>query len=520
MENSKKTSADIARSTLLFLLRRRWYYILLGLFLAGAYYYVRRDNVAMPTREYITTYKVKYANTGDYDIVSSKKRLHWEMQNPYSIAIAKKYFESTKIIAEAGAQINYTVSYRHKGIDIYPNRPVEVRFLSPQVTDFDAWSMTVDLDSLGATFKNLKGTFRGKAIPQTKDFHLPYNVVSESPLGKMIIKKLKVDSLIKDIKLTKISEVAAQNKYDDKMKRYTGGNNLIELFLTSDCSRTFAHDLFRAMGTAYERYAYNDYTKELKTYLAQLKQAKEELKSGHFTLDSLVQLPQLKASSVEKAIEHIEELEADAAANALILAQNDIVEVLDDNYIRSPKQTINPRKYLPYISFLIAVITPLLLLLLECFARGWVLSSWTLPEQWQAKGKIIRYSSQAKDLDLYIFKRSIKEALASAKGQTLIIGESYDSELKALLKQVSEELNFSLSKYQRGQELAVPQEQGDKARIIIAKTADALELQEQMQGSLGFALKAFKSSHQELDKLAESCQHLGIEPIIFWSNRI
>ncbi len=522
MDNSKKTFLDTSRAMFFFLLKRRWYYFVLAFILAGAYFCLRRETVASPTREYVTTYKIKYANSGEYEVITPNKRLHWEMQNPYSLKLAKKYFESTKLVVDAGADINYTVEYRHKGVDIYPNRPVEVRFLDPQIKQFDAWTMTLELDSLGVLVKNLKGIYLGNKISSCESFRLPYDVASESPLGAMLVKKLNLDKNIKQIKVRKISELAAQDKYDASMKRYTGGDNLIEMFLTADCTPEFAYDLFQAIGRTYTQYAHDYYVSELQTYLARLSKAKEELKSGQFSLaDSLIQFPKLKAQSLEKTLAHLEDLEADAAANALVLSQENMVEILDDNYIRSSKQFINPRAYLLYIALLIFALLPFLLLLLECFLRDWVLTSSTLPEAWLNNKKIVEYDGKGNELERYVLSRYLKEQLQTSKEQTLIIGELKPTELKEFL--LSQASNFDLiiaSDYADVQSQLAELQARKEYLIILTSAVEGLKLQEQMKGSLALALKPFAVSHGELEQLSETCLHLSLEPMVFWSKNI
>ncbi len=537
MNYSNKIFMDTSRAMLHILLKRRWFYILLSILLAISYYTVRKNNVALPLRNYITTFRVKYGDA-DSKLLNSKKRLHWEMLNPYSKNFAKKYFESTEIIRQAGAKINYTVNYKENGFDIYPIRPIEVRFTSPEIKHYDSWTMDIDLDSTGIHISKLRGTYQDEAIKVDTTIYVPYGQATDSPVGTIIAKNLKPESKIKSLKLIKVSEIAAQDKYDSKMMRVnTEGSNLIELFLLSDCSPEFAQDLFGAIGEAYKEYAHDYYVNELRTYLKRLAEAKEQLQSRKSPyLDSLAQDIKVNPKTIQKAIADIEELEEEARANALVLSQNEMLDVVDDNCIKDSNQMVNPRGYIKYIALLIAMLFPILLLMLECFLRGWVLSPWTLPEEWIKRNAIFTLPKANDQLEWDILRILLEQKHKGKEQETLLILLSSDQQTESKLQEtlvqpLSKSLQASgkTTEYKRLStiqefKVLVQEKQANNYLFVelpsIFESSALVEAQQISKAEVFIQLQTATSSHKSINRFAEQCKPLGITPNIFWSNKI
>ncbi len=533
MDNSKQIFIDSGRAMLRFLLRRRWFYILLALVLGGLYYTLRRDTPVAPTREYITTYRIKYSNDKEGQLFNKTNNLHWQMVNPYDYAIAAKYFESTKLIDEAGSAINYTVNYYTQGRDIYATRPVEVRFLSKDITIFDAWTMKLRLDESGVEVSKLKGYYKQAKIGDKATFHLEYDKICDSPVGKVLVKRLQTDSPIKNILLKKMSDVDAQKKYDNNMKRHTSSGSLIEMFLTADCTPEFAHDLFTEIGKCYNAYARQTYKEELNLYLGRLAKAKAELRSGQFSFaDSLMNKSNASPEAIKKMLGHIEDLEEEAQTNALILSQSDVLEVIDNNYIRKPKQSINPRAYFKYLATLLVLILPLFFIFLECFLRKLVLSRFTLPKEWLDKNNVFQLPKIKSQRDWAIFRLLLDKQLGAGDKQIFLLSAEDEGKAKtAFIEPLSKSLNkagksLEVQSVQSLSEAKTITDKEQKTNYLLLllpsvfEESLAVELQQHLGKELFIMLSPAQRSHKEIEHFAEQSSHLNLQPNILWLEQI
>ncbi len=510
-----------------FLFRRRWFYFVIAIALGGLYYSLRNDFLISPTRQYITTYRIKYSNDKKGQITKEEKQLHWQMVNPYDYQIAKKYFESTKLIDEAGQIVNYTVVYYADGKDIYAVRPVEVRFLDERISNIDEWKMTITLGEEELEVSSLTGTFHGDKLTNDS-FKLKYDEVCDSPLGKVLVKRLHADSKIKKLKLKKISELEAQEKYDSRMDRFTDSGNLIEMFLTADCSPEFAHDFFEAIAKSYNHYAQDSYQRELKLYLARLSKAKEELKTGNFAcLDSLMLKTERDPEAIKKMIANVELLEEEALTNALVLSQEDMLEIIDNTYIRKPKQSLNPRVLIKYLAILFILVIPFLLAVLECFLRDWVLSRFTLPEDWLIGDKTLRLPKTMSLKDGDMLRLYLNKKIGESPQRFLL---SSNDDVKTKMR-IVEPLSKSMTQVGKSLEcitinslkefdnLRLEEHKADCIAFLLPSSLEhslALELQQRLGAELFLLLAPLEYNHKEIELFAEQCTKLGIKPNILW----
>lgn len=379
---------------LLICTHRRWYFVLSLLLVLGIKY-IYRPALPMPVREYFTTYRIKYSDPGQGErasksFVEDTYRPQWAMLNPYDRDMAIKYFESTKMVIDAGRKVNYTVRYWRDGLDVYEERPVDVRFTSDSISDFDAWSLRLDVRADGVALSNISGSYIDKPIVARDEIFVPYGTPTETPIGTVEVRRLRPADKNAGLTLTKMREVDAQDLYDAKMRRHMGGN-LIELFLTADCTRGFARDFFHAIGEAYEAYARDYYLGELGKYLERLDEARRQIGSGYGYLEAFGIKPKEGDPTTRKALlAQIDRMVEEAQTDALVLGEGKMIEILDDTLIRSPKQG---EANLPYVGaglLLLFVLLPIVALTAELALRRPVLSPSLLPEPWGDTAQTLR----------------------------------------------------------------------------------------------------------------------------------
>lgn len=376
---------------LLLCTNRRWYF-LISLALVIAIKFVVRPTMPMPVWEYFTTYRIKYSDPGQGERASKSfgediYRPQWAMLNPYDRDMAIKYFESTKMVIDAGTKLNYTVRYWYEGKDIYEHCPVDIRFVSKHITDFDSWSMQVNVDHDGVQLGKIKGMYMQKKIKAKENVFVPYDQATETPIGTVIVRRVRPTGKYTRIQLTKMREVDAQDTYDAKMRRFMG-SNLIELFLTADCTRAFARDFFHQIGREYEAYAKAYYIKELNRYLARLDTARQQITSGYSYLNSYgIQAQNGDEQLREKLQQQLNLLVEEAQTNALLLGEERMIEILDDTLIRSPKQSETGLPYINLALGLLFLLLPISALIIELMLRRPVLSPSLLPEPWNERSQ-------------------------------------------------------------------------------------------------------------------------------------
>lgn len=432
---------------------RRWYFAL-SLVLVLGLKYIYRPALPMPVREYFTTYRIKYSDPGQGERASKSfaqepYRPQWAMLNPYDRDMAIKYFESTKMIIDAGRSINYTVRYWHEGQDIYEHTPVDIRFTSDSISDFDAWSMRVEVQPTGVQLSKLSGTYIDRPITSQGAVFIPYDSPSDTPLGLVTVRLVRPIGSYKNIILTKMREVDAQDLYDGKMRRHMG-SNLIELFLTSDCTRAFARDLFYQIGKQYEAYAREYYIKELGQYLERLDEARQQIAGGYDYLEAWgLQAKEGDPATRRAMIAQLDKMVEEAQTNALLLGQEHMIELLDDTLIRTPKQT---ELSLPYVNMgllLLFVFLPVLALVVELALRRPVLAAELLPSDWGQGERCLQLpTNQSSPLEWDLLALQLGRLREESRAQRLHIADCHDDErytLPALLEMMPPTLREQLT---------------------------------------------------------------------------
>lgn len=521
------------------LVLKRPIYIVVSLVLVLLIRFVWHPAPPMPTREYFTTYRVKYSDPGQGDRASKSFgeevrsfRPQWAMLNPYDRDMAIKYFESTQIIINAGERLNYTVNYWYQGRDIYATSPIDMRFLSDSISAFDRWGMKLELGEQAVTVTSLKGVYAGKKKLLDEPLILPYGQTTDTPIGPISVKLVRPIGKYRKLSLSKMSELDAQDKYDGKMRRFMGGN-LIELFLMADCTIEFARDLFHEIGREYERYAREGYRSELKIYLERLAKVKEYLQgTNQAPVQTLgVDLGTISSQGREEMLVQIDRLMQEAQTNALILEQDSMLELVDNALIRSPKQGASPQSYIIFGLALLFVLIPIVATLVEIVLRRPLLGRCSIPESWQTPRLMIPLPKiQAGAVPWDLVRLSLARALP--QGRVLLLTSlSADKRTEPIIKQLEHTALLAgepvlVSRLEHRGELAVLLEQTPQTTKLLIQlppldeSSLALELNQSLAMPLALILHNASSSSRALDKLHQWYQGADQQPLILWDDTI
>lgn len=497
---------------LLLCTKRRWYF-LLSLMIVLAIKYIYQPSMPMPVREYFTTYRIKYSDPGIGDRASKSFgeeevfRPQWAMNNPYDRDMAIKYFESTKIIIDAGSKLNYTVRYWHEGKDIYEHKPIDLRFLSDSISDTDRWNLKVRILSDGIELSDIKGVYKNKPIKSASKIFISYDNVTESPMGRILVRQIGSIKEYQNIKVTKMSELDAQDKYDGKMRRYMG-SNLIELFLTADCTRAFARDFFHQIAQEYESYAKAYYIQELDTYLRRLDNARSQISYGYKYLNEYGIAPKQGDETIRQNLSlRIDRMLEEAQTNALLLSEKDMIEIIDDTLIRFPKQIEIRLVYINLGLALLFVLLPILMLLLELILKRPVLIPNILPKPWNMTGKqLLLPKNMSSSVEWNRLEIQLKQILLSKESskcnfsdctqdKAYPIGELYATmpiELQKMLT-IQPPINMDMSAAKMLVERGVP---------------------------LVLRLRSGFTPELQVKELNDWCAACGVELIILWDHRV
>lgn len=506
------------RHVLAFLFIKRWYYILAGVALAALFYMTMRENLPMPSREYFVTYRVRYSDPSMNvnELRGENYRPDWAMTNPFSREMAIKFFESTRIVMEAGERINYSVNYRAKGKDIYDSIPVDVRFLSDR-NIFDSWTATLEPQAEGVLISKLKGTFQRQRVKSAEDIFVPYGTEVETVVGK--VRATRTEHPLDQypiIRLSKMSDVLTQDRYDKHMLRYMGGN-LIELFLTASCTEKFAGDLFREMGNVYSEYAREHYQSNLRDYLARLSSAIAQVKSGGYhEPDGIAVSP----SSQQAMIARLEDLAEQARANAVILEQQDMLEQLDPLLLRSTRQSDDGRPFLYMMIAICLIVTPLVLITLELALRHRVMDRTFLVETlWRDArllGTLPRIKKSTSDLARLVDAIRIRvdaERTSRSASEVLITSVATGEGVSTFARLLTEA-------YDRA-----PADQGQARPALtecasLGTSSEALDRITRAGTMLVLVVRPGYARLPEVAALRDHCAYLGITPLIIWNDVI
>lgn len=501
---------SFAKRFALLLMRKRPYYLLIALGCSALFYWFIRHRMPQPAREYFTTFRVKYSdpkvNMGEMRDASAY-RPDWAMVNPFDRDMAVKYFESTRIILDAGERLNYSVSYMYEGKDVYDSIPIDVRFTSKRDL-FDQWTMTLRPTAKGVELDNIKGTFGKVGVKQSRVF-VPYGVPTATSVGEVLITRLS-DSVTRypKIKLIKQSDVLTQDRYDKHLSRHMG-SNLIELFLTANCTPKFAEDLFREVGEAYVRYARDLYIRNLTDYTARLQKAIEQIHTGDYTPDSL-DLTALPVGQATRSamLDRLETLAEQARANAVVLEQEEMLEQLDPMLIRSTKQSDDVS---PFMYLLVAVVFGMVasgLLLVELvwrprlIDRSHLLSLW--PEA-ELLGSLGSPNKPAKPIQMDALRIRLDKHIDVGVGSFLITSLTRDEGAQELMHELQE--TYKRSSQQRAfPNLLEPLNESTKALEAISAQEVPVVL----------AIRSGRTLLSELKALIAHCRSVGIVPLIVW----
>lgn len=490
---------------------RRWYFVLSLLLVLGIKY-IYRPVLPMPVREYFTTYRIKYSDPGQGErasksFVEDAYRPQWAMLNPYDRDMAIKYFESTKLVIDAGHKINYTVRYWRDGQDIYEHTPVDIRFTSDSISDFDSWSMRVEVLAQGVELTKIDGKYNGEPIKVRDKVFVPYNSPTDTPLGTIEARLIRPIGKYTKLTLTKMREVDAQDIYDAKMRRYMG-SNLIELFLTADCTRGFAQDFFHQIGREYEQYAHAYYREELGKYLERLDEARRQITQGYDYLEQFgIKAKESDPATRKALLSQLDKMTEEAQTDALVLGESQMIEILDDTLIRSPKQG---ESSLPYVNLGLAIlflILPVLALVVELILRRPVLAPDLLPHPWGRKERHLRLpQGRASQLDWELFALQVGKILEDSGTDRLHIADcKVDS-------------RYPLSNIIE----AMPEALRTQLKVVPA-------LNENLEGIKSFVeqgvpliirLRCGFTPEEAVQKLQEWVEVCGVSPIILWDNRL
>lgn len=508
-ESTKESIYTFVR--LLLCTHRRWYFLLSFIFVLGIKY-IYRPSMPMPVREYFTTYRIKYSDPGQGERASKSfgeevYRPQWMMLNPYDRDMAIKYFESTKMVIDAGSKVNYTVRYWRNGQDVYEDRPVDIRFVSDSIDDFDSWTMHVDVLTSGVELSKIGGIYNRRSVRREAKIFVPYDKPTDTPLGLVQAKLIHPSSNLSSLVLTKMREVDAQDTYDAKMKRHMGGN-LIELFLTSNCTRGFAHDFFHQIAKEYEAYARSYYLEELEKYLGRLDDARQQVESGHSYLEGLGIKTKASGPETRRALlQQLDKMVEEAQTNALVLSEGRMIEILDDTLIRSPKQA---EISLPYVNLglgLLFFLLPILALVIELALRRPILGPSLLPGTWAQRAHHLRLprdlSSQAQWDMLAI---ELVQHLGKAQGQEINIAD-FRHDVRHPLTALME---------------AMPEDLRVQCRTVSALSQDleGLKLLASQGVPLIVRLRNGFTPEGAVRDLYDWCSSCAVRPIILWDDRL
>lgn len=544
MKQTYKLSTGIYSSSLMSFVRlvlRRPAYIVVGILVVAFIKFVLRPQPPMPTREYIASYRVKYSDPGlqeraskSFDRAERLYRPQWAMLNPYDRDMATKHFQSTQIVVEAGQTLNYTVNYWHDGDDIYAESPIDLRFLSDSIDAFDHWKMQVEITKSEVIISGLSGRYIDRPIKSSGSVRLPYNKPTKTPVGEVLVRLVRPIGKYDKIKVTKMSDVDAQEKYDSKMVRYSH-SNVIELILTANCTQEFAHDLFAQIGTAYERYARTAYQKELTTYLDRLARVKSKLTNPNKSEpdSSYISIP-ATAQGRQTMLEQIERLEQEARTNAMILEEDSLLEMLDDTYIRTAKQGNIPGIFITLALLLLLGIIPIVLTLIEMLLRRPILGVEMLPSSWQDADNLVALPSTSKPTptDWAFTCLALQRHLADSPKKVLLIASQDENarssqiikDLESNLLLMGESLNTLkiTTEGELTEAIANPSRASYLLVQVPALGSSVLALSLQQRHNLPLAIIVenahTKSSH--IAKLEHWYQGTSLRPIVLWKEKI
>lgn len=496
---------------LLLLTPRRWYFVISLVVVLGIKY-IYRPALPMPVREYFTTYRIKYSDPGQGErasksFVEDTYRPRWTMLNPYDRDMAIKYFESTKLVVDAGRKVNYTVRYWYEGQDIYEQTPVDIRFTSDSIDDYDSWSMQVELSPQGVELSKIGGVYAGKSLGVGGQVFVPYDKPTETPLGVVVVRQIRPLGGYTKLSLTKMREVDAQDLYDAKMKRHMGGN-LIELFLTADCTRGFARDFFHQIGREYEAYARQYYLNELKTYLERLEQAKSQVASGHDYLEEFGLETKAGDPTVRREVQaQLDRLTEQAQTDALLLGEGQMIEIIDDTFIRSPKQGWSSLPYVNMMLGLLFILLPVIALFVELALRRPVLSPSLLP------------LIDGKRVDLWRLPKDLSSAL-----EWELFGIQIDSRLR---NKDFEQIHIADCKGDKSYTLTalvelMPETLRSRLKVLPALDENLKGLRELAGTGVPIIIRVRCSytPEDQVLRLYEWAEACDIRPIILWDDRV
>lgn len=501
----------------LYLLRRRWYYILAGLVLAVAFYIYRRDRLPMPTREYLATYLIR----NDVPKLEAELRASgtyrpdWLMVNPLDADVVSSYFESTVAVIEAGELINYSVNYRAEGRDIYDSIPVDLRFVSTDRDIFDSWRMTMYPEADGVRLERLKGQYRKQTV-YAQELFIPYDTETMTPVGLVLARPTgKPLDRYKRIEVSKMSDVETQDRYDAHLRRYRGGK-LIELFLTANCTQQFADDLFAGMKVCYERYARERYSRNLRDYLAHISRAMEQIRSGHYTSDSLdLSGLQISETTTSGMLRELEQLATEARANATLLEQSTLLDPLDPVMIRATKQSDDVKPFFYLTILLIALVVPVLLGVVDVSVRRILLDAGYLRALWPDASHIgtlerVRTGNTAYEHSMDALRIRIEQA-RQERGQTTpikVFATSSGQGSHTLAQELTKSYGRSTSPVGPPTIEVLPS---------LETTSQALEAT-QLEGTLPILIvRPGTARTSDIARLREHYAYLGIRPLIVFN---
>lgn len=497
-----------------FLIRKRWYYLLLGAVASTAFYLYIKNRLPMPTREYFTTYRVRYSDPKLQNNLVEQEKFHpdWAMNNPFTRDMAIKYFESTRMVIEAGERLNYSVNYRVGKRDIYDSIPVDVRFVSPR-DQFDEWSMTLRPGKDGVLLEGIKGVYQKKPVRPSSVF-VPYDQEVATPVGSVLAKRTEMPlKYFPKISLTKMSDVDTQERYDRHMMRHMG-SNLIELFLTANCTEQFAEDFFDEIEQAYVRYAQEHYKRNLIDYTNRLNRAITQVRSGEYQAESIdLRGLNVSESTRNAMLAELETLAERARANALILEQSDMIERLDPVLIRSVKQSAKAEAFVYILAIIILMAVPALAITAELalsrrivnpdFLKSLMPSAVMLGSIHDSRDKSRAAGLIALKAEYQLGKSEIKHLVVTETTQ----GQGAD-ELLGLFKQSaaqSQALALDVEVVQ-----APSLAESNQALLALRRAGTALLL----------VVRSGCASIEQIKALNEHCQSVGVPILIVWNNAL
>lgn len=544
MKQISKLSTGIYSSSLMSFVRlvlKRPIYIVIGVLVVAFIKFVLRPQPPMPVYEYIASYRVKYSDPGleeraskSFDRAERLYRPQWAMLNPYDRDMATKHFQSTQVIVEAGEALNYTVNYWHEGDDIYAESPIDLRFLSDSIDAFDYWKMQVEVTKSEVVISGLSGRYIDRPIKSSGSIRIPYDKPIETPVGDVLVRLVRPIGEYEKIKVTKISDVQAQEKYDGKMVRYANGN-LIELFLTANCTPEFARDLFAQIGLAYERYARSAYQNDLTTYLDRLSRVKGKLLNPNKReADSLpISIP-TTAQGKQTMLEQIERLEQEARTNAMILEEDTLLEMLDDTFIRSAKQGNISGIYITIALILLLFIIPAALTLIELLLRRPVLGVEALPTAWQESEILVPLPTASKPTatDWALTCLALQRHLAGCERKVLLISAHDEDKrsaeiaqaIESNLRQMGESLSTASVKTESEFAEVLTKTSPSSCLLVQTPALDssvlALSLQQRHGIPLAIIVENARTKGKYVAKLEHWYRGTSLRPIVLWGERI